>query len=106
MQKFPLNFYHDLGKRRFDVDFVVPIEHLSSLEEFFQKKLKTSHEFSRKNVSRSQNPEEVLQYKEIALEEIKNASNEFMLGIEMYNTILDYYNDSGENSIIRVGKII
>ena len=105
MQKFPLDFYHDLDKRRFDVEFVVPIEHLSSLEAFFQKKLKTNHQFPCRNSSRPRNPEELFHFREIAAEEALHASSKFAHGIEMYNTILDYYNNSGENRIVRIDKI-
>ena len=105
MQKFPLKFYYNIQKNIYEVDFVVPLDHLSLLEAFFQRKLKTNDEFPRRNISRPKNSEEVLRYKEIALEEIKNASSEFLLGVEMYNTILDFYNNSEKNRIIRIGKI-
>ena len=105
MQKFPLKFYYNMQKSSYEVDFVVPLEHLYLLEAFFQRKFKTNDEFPRRNISRPKNSEEVLRYKEIALEETKNASSEFSLGIEMYNSILDFYNNSEKNRIVRIGKI-
>ena len=105
MRKCPLNFFYDSSKNDFDVDFVVPIQHLKSLEIFFQNTLKSNQQLSRSNTSRAKNTDKISHYKQIALEEINSASSEFINGTKIYNEILNHYNDSNANNIIEISKI-
>ena len=105
MQRNPINFFYNFTKSKFEVDFIIPIEHLKSLEIFFQKTFKDSHQFSRKNASLAKNAGEIAYYKEIALAEFNNATNKFRRGVEIYDKILNHYNDSSSSQIIKVNKI-
>ena len=106
MQRCPLNFYYENATNNFFVDFVVPVDHLSRLETFFQKKFNLKDRFSQRNTSSAETPQlNTSQLHEIALSELNNASLEFHKGMEIYTTILEHYNKANHGRIIRINKI-
>ena len=106
MQRCPLSFFYENATNDFFVDFVVPVDHLSRLETFFQNKFNLKDRFSQKNTSSAETPQlNTSQLHEIALSELNNASLEFHKGIEIYTTILEYYNKANHERIIRINKI-
>ena len=106
MQRFPLSFYYESISDNFLVDVVVPVDHLSRLEAFFQNKFSLNHGFPKRNSSSAETPQmSTSQLHEIADSELNNASNEFRKGIEIYSTILSHYNKENHGRIISVNDI-
>lgn len=104
MQHSALNFYEQESGIYY-VDYVVPIEHLTRLENFFGDTLGLNSKLPRKNTSKASPKEYILEYIEIATAEFRKASKDFVKSVEKYNETLDCYNNSQHQQIINVTSI-
>ena len=105
MQHAALDFFYEQERDACYVDYVVPIEHLTRLENFFSNTLGISSKLPKRNTSKTSSKKDISEYREIAAIEFRKASKTFINSVEKYNKILECYNNSQHQQIIKITSI-
>lgn len=103
MKKSGSLFFYNYKRNRYLVDIVVPLEHISRLTIYFNKKFKTQENLPTSN--KSKKDFRSTEYRSIANAELPNASKAFQKSVEQYNYLTQYYTGSKTKRLINIRSI-